>query len=82
MDQDSGEPSDQLSEHAQHLLKDIGSKSTTVTQVLETKDEVIYKDIQAGLDRANQRAISNAQKVGHWANSVWTFIIIIIYSQK
>ena len=65
MDQDSGEPSDQLSEHAQHLLKDIGSKSTTVTQVLETRDEVIYKDIQAGLDRANQRAISNAQKVGH-----------------
>jgi hypothetical protein len=45
------------------MLKDIRSKCTTVTQVLETRDEAIYSDIQAGLDRANQRAISNAQKV-------------------
>ena len=54
---------DQLSEHAIHMLKSIGSKCTSVPQVLETKDEAIYQDIQAGLDRANQRAISNAQKV-------------------
>ena len=63
MDQDSGEPLDQLSDHALHMLRSVKSKSTTVTQVLETKDEAIYNDIQAGLDRANQKAISNAQKV-------------------
>ena len=45
------------------MLHSIGSKCTTVSQVLESKDEAIYSDIQAGLDRANQRAISNAQKV-------------------
>ena len=66
MDQDSGEPSDQLSEHALHMLRSIKSKCTTVTQVLETKDEAIYNDIQAGLDRANQKAISNAQRVSDY----------------
>lgn len=63
MDQDTGEPSDQLSERALHMLKNIKSNCTTVTQVLETKDEAIYNDIQAGLDRANKKAVSNAQKV-------------------
>ncbi len=49
----------------------LGSTCTKVSEVLENQDRAIFDAIQAGIDKANQGAASNAQKVSR------TIIIII-----
>ncbi len=63
-DLETGEPLDKLSSGAKQLLESLGSKSTKVSEVIETHDSAVYTAIQDGLERANRQAISNAQKVG------------------
>lgn len=60
---DNGVPSDDLTPFAIEYCKSIGSKATTVSEILSTKDEKVMKAIQDGLDRANEHAVSRAQKV-------------------
>ena len=46
------------------MLQQLGSNSTTVSQVIESEDKVVFKAIQDGIDRYNtHHIISNAQKV-------------------
>ena len=46
------------------MLQQLGSKCTTVAQVTESKDKVVFKAIQDGINRYNTRhIISDAQKV-------------------
>ncbi|XP_066603794.1 very long-chain-fatty-acid--CoA ligase bubblegum isoform X2 [Prorops nasuta] len=60
---DTGETLDSFTEDTKIWAKSIGSKSTTVSEVISTKDPIIFKEIQAAIDRANLKSISNAQKV-------------------
>jgi len=43
-----------------------GSKSETLDEVLRNPDTVIMEAIQAGIDRYNKKATSNAQKIQKW----------------
>jgi len=46
------------------MFKQLGSNSTTITQVIESEDKAVFKAIQDGIDQYNKNhIISNAQKV-------------------
>lgn len=68
---DNGVPSDDLTPFAIEYCKSIGSKATTVSEILSTKDEKVMKAIQDGLDRANEHAVSRAQKVCWFLSQCW-----------
>ncbi|XP_069482845.1 long-chain-fatty-acid--CoA ligase ACSBG2-like isoform X2 [Ambystoma mexicanum] len=60
------EPKDELTPEAIKFCQQLGSQSTRVSEVVCSKDPLIYKAIQEGLDRVNHRAVSRAQKVQKW----------------
>ena len=64
MDPDTTEPTDQLMPVAVEFCKSVGCNATTMSEILASNDENLMKAIQSGLDRANARATSRAQKVG------------------
>ncbi|KAL7683358.1 putative AMP-dependent synthetase/ligase [Plasmopara halstedii] len=56
-----GQPTDTLDEKALHVMKEIGSSSTTVKEA--KADEKVKAYLDAGLKRANTHATSRAQNV-------------------
>ncbi|XP_069482841.1 long-chain-fatty-acid--CoA ligase ACSBG2-like isoform X2 [Ambystoma mexicanum] len=67
VDVDTGEPQDDLTAEAIQFCQQLGSSATRVSEVIGTKDPAIYEVIQEAMDRVNQKALSNAQKVQKWA---------------
>ncbi|KAF5911616.1 hypothetical protein HPG69_008215 [Diceros bicornis minor] len=62
----SGEPLDRLSLEAIKFCQNLGSQATTVTEILELRDPLVYGAIQRGIDAVNQEAVSNAQRIQKW----------------
>jgi len=67
MDADSGAPKDELTQEVKNWCKELGCEVNTVTEVLEGPKKEIMDAIQAGIDRANTQAVSNAQRVQKFA---------------
>ena len=66
LDQDTnGDSTILLSKESVALLKALGSKSTTSTDIED--DKILYNYIRDGIDLVNARAISNVHKVKKWA---------------
>ncbi|XP_014226106.1 very long-chain-fatty-acid--CoA ligase bubblegum isoform X1 [Trichogramma pretiosum] len=63
MDIESGEPLDKLLPEVQKWAKSLGSQAKTVSEVIKTQDPLIHKAITEAITRANEKAISNAQRV-------------------
>ncbi|CAL7946117.1 unnamed protein product [Xylocopa violacea] len=63
MDPDTGEPKDNFTVETLNWLESIGSKSKSVSEVLQTHDSLVYDAIDKAINRANAKAVSNAQKV-------------------
>uniref|UniRef100_A0A1X7T2N8 AMP-dependent synthetase/ligase domain-containing protein n=1 Tax=Amphimedon queenslandica TaxID=400682 RepID=A0A1X7T2N8_AMPQE len=63
IDPNTGAPTDKLLDDVVKQFVGLGSSTTTVSQVLETKDSAVYSAIQSAIDKANESAISSAQKV-------------------
>ncbi|CAG4989801.1 unnamed protein product [Colias eurytheme] len=63
VDPQSGDPLDQLEVGTQKWVNGLGSKATTVSEIVKTKDPLVHKAIEEGIARANKKAISNAQKI-------------------
>ena len=63
VDIDTGEPQDELLPEAKTLIAKLGSSCSKVSEVLASKDEKVYSEITAGLERANKHAMSHAQRV-------------------
>ena len=59
-----GRPTDQLSDEAVKIIKEIGSEAKTYSDAV--KDEKLLKAIDEGIKRANEKAISRAQHVRKW----------------
>ncbi len=63
MNPDTGVPQDELLPQAKSTITALGSVSSTVSEVIKTRDAVVYKTIKEGLERANKDALSHAQRV-------------------
>ena len=63
MDPDTGEPEDELTPQAKEAIASLGSKCTKVSEIVEQKDQAVFKAIQEGLDKANELSVSRAQRV-------------------
>ncbi|ELT97844.1 hypothetical protein CAPTEDRAFT_161718 [Capitella teleta] len=67
VDSDTMLPLDQLTLEAQDWCRQRGSKATTVSEILDSKDEAVLRGIQEGIDRSNARSTSRAQKMQKWS---------------
>ncbi|XP_014480935.1 PREDICTED: very long-chain-fatty-acid--CoA ligase bubblegum [Dinoponera quadriceps] len=63
MDTETGAPLDTLNPDVVNWAKSIGSQAKTITDVISSHDPLIYGEIDKAIKRANEHAISNAQKV-------------------
>ncbi|XP_011500028.1 PREDICTED: very long-chain-fatty-acid--CoA ligase bubblegum-like isoform X2 [Ceratosolen solmsi marchali] len=63
MNLETGEPLDILSLDSRKWAKSLGSQVKTLSEVLSTQDPIIKQGIQEAINRANEKAISNAQRV-------------------
>lgn len=63
MNNETGAPKDNFTPDTLKWLQSIGSKATTVTELLQTRDPLVYNEIDQAVKRANTKVISNAQKV-------------------
>ncbi|XP_053559034.1 long-chain-fatty-acid--CoA ligase ACSBG2 isoform X2 [Bombina bombina] len=64
---ESGEPEDDLTQEAIDFCQKLGSKATKVSEIIGSKDKVVYAAIQEGINLVNERSTSNAQKVQKWS---------------
>ena len=60
MDPNTGEAMDHLNPQVLKMFQDLGNNCITVSQVIETKDKVVFKAIQDGIDHYNTNP--NAQR--------------------
>lgn len=68
VDPETAAPLDQLLPSVQEWLKELGCPATTVTEVLENgPDQRLLDAIQQGINRVNDTATSNAQKIQKFA---------------
>ncbi|KAJ8278567.1 hypothetical protein GJAV_G00088990 [Gymnothorax javanicus] len=63
---DSGAPEDELTEEAVALCQRLGSSSTRVSQIAGGRDRAVHTAIQEGINRVNEKATSNAQRIQKW----------------
>ncbi|XP_030048667.1 long-chain-fatty-acid--CoA ligase ACSBG2 isoform X3 [Microcaecilia unicolor] len=66
VDPKTGAPQDDLTLEAIQFCQTLGSGATRVSEVISSKDPAIYKAIQEGIERVNETARSNAQRVQKW----------------
>ncbi|XP_076580356.1 long-chain-fatty-acid--CoA ligase ACSBG2 [Chaetodon auriga] len=63
---DSGEPEDELTPEAVEFCRRLGSNATRVSEIAGGRDRAIHAAIQEGINRANEKATSNAQRIQKW----------------
>ncbi|XP_061680046.1 long-chain-fatty-acid--CoA ligase ACSBG2 isoform X4 [Syngnathoides biaculeatus] len=61
-----GAPLDELTPEAVELCKKLGSKATRVSELAGGRDRAVNAAIQEGINRVNERATSNAQRIQKW----------------
>lgn len=66
VDTETMEPTGRLSSAARDWCQSVGSKATTVQELLEGPDIAAMRAIQAGIDKANKLATSNAARIQKW----------------
>ncbi|XP_064424686.1 long-chain-fatty-acid--CoA ligase ACSBG2 isoform X3 [Latimeria chalumnae] len=66
VNEDTGEPEDDLTPEAISICEKLGSKAKKVSDILGSKDKTVYNAIQEGINRVNMKAASNAQKIQKW----------------
>uniref|UniRef100_H3ACG6 Long-chain-fatty-acid--CoA ligase ACSBG1 n=1 Tax=Latimeria chalumnae TaxID=7897 RepID=H3ACG6_LATCH len=60
------EPEDDLSLEATQFCQQVGSKATRVSEIVGGKDRAVYQTIQEGINKVNDKAVSNAQRIQKW----------------
>ena len=59
-------PTDDLLPETIEWCRSVGSSAKRVTDILRGPDAAVLNGIQAGIDKANKMAISNASRVQKW----------------
>ncbi|XP_058801223.1 very long-chain-fatty-acid--CoA ligase bubblegum-like [Phymastichus coffea] len=60
---ETGEPLETLTKESVDWAKSLGSQVKTIKEVVDNEDPIIHRGIQDAINRANTKAISNAQRV-------------------
>lgn len=63
---ESGEPEDELTAEAVEICRKLGSNATKVSEVASGRDRAVHTAIQEGINRVNESATSNAQRIQKW----------------
>lgn len=63
---DTGVPEDELTPEAVEFCRKLGSSCTRVTEVAGGRDRAVHAAIQEGINRVNEKATSNAQRIQKW----------------
>ncbi|XP_060037505.1 long-chain-fatty-acid--CoA ligase ACSBG2 isoform X2 [Erinaceus europaeus] len=66
VDKLSGEPTNKLSLEAVTFCQKLGSQATTVSEIVEFHDPLVYNTIQEAINAVNQEAVSTAQRIQKW----------------
>ncbi|KAG5851466.1 hypothetical protein ANANG_G00093740 [Anguilla anguilla] len=66
VNEDSGAPEDELTEEAVALCQRLGSSATRVSEIAGGRDRAVHAAIQEGINRVNEHATSNAQRIQKW----------------
>lgn len=61
-----GVPEDELTPEVIELCRKLGSTATRVSDLTGGKDRAVYTAIQEGINRVNEKATSNAQRIQKW----------------
>lgn len=67
LDPETLEPTDNLTELAVAFCQRVGSKATTVSEIVGTKDEAVYQAIEQGIQRVNRDAAARPYHIQKWA---------------
>ncbi|XP_061884340.1 long-chain-fatty-acid--CoA ligase ACSBG2 isoform X2 [Entelurus aequoreus] len=59
-------PLDELTPEVVEICKKLGSKATRVSEIAGGRDRAINAAIQEGINRVNEKATSNAQRIQKW----------------
>ncbi|KAM9475249.1 long-chain-fatty-acid--CoA ligase ACSBG2 [Clarias gariepinus] len=60
---ETGAPEDELTPEAVEWCRKLGSSSTRVSEICGGRDRLVHSAIQDGINRVNERATSNAQRI-------------------
>ncbi|KAI1891619.1 hypothetical protein AGOR_G00145650 [Albula goreensis] len=63
---DTGAPEDELTEEAVHICRCLSSNATRVSEIAGGRDRSVHAAIQEGINRVNEGATSNAQRIQKW----------------
>uniref|UniRef100_A0A8C0GD36 Long-chain-fatty-acid--CoA ligase ACSBG1 n=1 Tax=Chelonoidis abingdonii TaxID=106734 RepID=A0A8C0GD36_CHEAB len=66
LDPDTSDPTDNLTEQAREFCQKIGSKATTVSEIVATRDQAVYQAIQEGINRVNMKSTASVQHIQKW----------------
>lgn len=67
LDPDTSDPTDHLAEQAVEFCQRVGSTATTVSEIVGTKDEAVYRAIEEGIQRVNRNAMAQPYRIQKWA---------------
>ncbi|XP_042553679.1 long-chain-fatty-acid--CoA ligase ACSBG1 [Dipodomys spectabilis] len=67
MDPDTLEPTDHLTEKAVEFCQRVGSKASTVSEIVGQRDAAVYQAIEEGIRRVNANAAARPYHVQKWA---------------
>ncbi|XP_017276054.1 long-chain-fatty-acid--CoA ligase ACSBG2 isoform X2 [Kryptolebias marmoratus] len=63
---ETGNPEDELTPEAVEFCRRLGSNATHVSEIAGGKDRLVHAAIQEGINRVNEKATSNAQRIQKW----------------
>uniref|UniRef100_H0UWI1 Long-chain-fatty-acid--CoA ligase ACSBG1 n=1 Tax=Cavia porcellus TaxID=10141 RepID=H0UWI1_CAVPO len=67
LDPDTFEPTDTLTEQAVEFCQRVGSKASTVSEIVGQHDEAVYQAIEEGIQRVNANAAARPYHIQKWA---------------
>lgn len=67
LDPDTSDPTDNLTEQAVEFCQRVGSKASTVSDIVGKKDQAVYQAIEEGIQRVNRNAAARPYHIQKWA---------------
>ncbi|KFO35291.1 long-chain-fatty-acid--CoA ligase ACSBG1 [Fukomys damarensis] len=67
LDPDTSDPTDNLTEQAVEFCQRVGSRASTVSEIVGQRDEAVYQAIEEGIQRVNANAAARPYHIQKWA---------------